>query len=248
MGTLDLRSGFPTLAKAIEAGADRPTAFRFEWNVAGKCEFPQGIELHYRKRQKADLLRDCDSVPGQCFRLMMEVKCRRCVQCLKARQREWTQRAIEEIRGAQRTWFGTLTLTEEQHAIYVARAAVRCARSNTDYEAQEPSARFYDRAKEIGPDLQRWLKRVRKASQARLRYMLVAESHESGAPHFHCLIHEGQGGRPILKAQLREQWSLGFSRWKLVEGNGAAYYACKYLSKQSYGRVRASLAYGVPHN
>jgi len=45
---------------------------------------------------------------------------------------------------------------------------------------------------------------------------------------------------------LRRQWTLGFSKFNLVDEKDprAAHYVCKYLSKTAEARVRASLQYG----
>lgn len=182
------------------------------------------------------------------LRLTGEGRCRRCLPCLLARSREWTRRAEAEIRAAKRTWFGTLTLAPEWHARYLAQARARCSAQGVDYDAQDYGQQYFDRVREVGPELRRYLKRVRKASGAPLRFMMVQETHKSGLPHWHCLIHELSDVDVIRKRILRDQWVQGYSRWKLVDtdkGAGAARYVSKYLNKQALARVRASLHYGA---
>ena len=94
------------------------------------------------------------------------------------------------------------------------------------------------------PDVTKWLKRVRKESGAKLRYILVAEAHKSGLPHYHMLVHEQVGGGQVGERTLRKQWAMGFSKWNLVTDKAPARYVCKYLTKAAAARVRASLNYG----
>lgn len=95
-----------------------------------------------------------------------------------------------------------------------------------------------------------------------------------GRPHFHILVHEmrrssivlgdpeaftgdfekrfykNKAGRWIeltcLKdsAFIRQKWSWGFTNFQLARNAHTASYLCKYLSKASLGRVRASEDYG----
>ena len=96
----------------------------------------------------------------------------------------------------------------------------------------------------IGRQFTLGFKRLRKNTGASIRFVLVAERHKSGAPHFHALIHEAVGSPPVRYADLyRDLWSLGFSKYKLAE-KGHASYVTKYLTKSSEARVRASLRYG----
>lgn len=79
---------------------------------------------------------------------------------------------------------------------------------------------------------------------ASFRYMVVAEAHKSGLPHYHVLLHELAGCQPVRKAAIKRHWSAGFSDAKLVHDERAATYAAKYLGKAGLVRVRASIGYG----
>lgn len=136
---------------------------------------------------------------------------------------------------ADRTWFSTWTLRPEDH--YAALVA-GVARVGGDDE-------FYARHVQISEGLLTpYLKRVRKESGAVIRYILVAERHKSGLPHYHGLIHEV--GLPVRKRTLVDQWRSGFSSHKLVKDENlrVAAYVAKYLSKSNEARVRASIGYG----
>lgn len=125
-----------------------------------------------------------------------------------------------------------------------------------DYTALSPDQRFAARHKWISRQLTLWLKRCRDDTGAKIRYLLVAESHDSdktseayrGLPHYHCLIHEATLDDVVPKRCLQRQWWHGHSSFKLVpEGDmRQVHYVCKYLAKETKARVRASVRYGVP--
>lgn len=186
-------------------------------------------------------------VPGLTrHRLTVEITspCRRCATCLRKKAALWRFRARDETRNAPRTWFGTLTFSPEWRYRLVAAARRSSARIGEDYDALEPLARFRRYANASGSLVTKWLKRVRKQSGVRLRYLLVVEEHKDGAPHYHVLIHEVEPDGFVRKSVLRDNWSHGFSKWKLVEDLRSADYVCKYISKSLMARVRASMRYG----
>lgn len=177
--------------------------------------------------------------------VMLQARCRKCGPCLDHRRRLWTARAIDELRASTRTWFGTLTVAPE-HRFRLRLLADRKCQSRRAEGLSELTAaeQFAAVAAECLSEAQRWLKRVRKQARVPLRYLLVVEAHKSGDPHLHILLHEPGG--PVRKQVLEDQWRTGFSHWRLVEGDGPAVYACKYLTKSILTRVRASRRYGQP--
>ena len=133
--------------------------------------------------------------------LEMWVACRGCNHCLRRRRRMWTMRAAAEISQSQRTWFVTLTIRPGQLYLCEAIASKRdVGLQSLPQDAQE-KARFAVIVEEI----QRFLKRIRKNSKAKLRYILVQELHKSGLPHYHLLIHEVAG--TLTKAVLQTAWT-----------------------------------------
>jgi len=243
---------------ALSMGAERRSLTSVHWDVSGSCLNPPAVLYEGRPEARELSFVAGGGAPirhythfGDGFdrdgpmSVIMEVRCRRCAPCLKARSAMWNHRARQELLCATRTWFGTLTLGpgEQYQAELKARAAT--ARRSVDYNSLDHEAQFIARHNEIGPELTRWLKRIRKESGAKLRYILVAEAHKSGAPHYHCLIHETELGTPVRERTLRGQWLLGFSQFKLVDDPNAARYVCKYLSKAAEARVRASIRYGT---
>ena len=158
-------------------------------------------------------------------------------------------RAVVELRATRgRTWFGTLTLAPQSHFEVVSRIRLRLAKRGEDFDTFPETRQFSERVHEIGKEITLWLKRVRKESAAKLRYVLVAERHKSGLPHFHLLVHEVCEDRPVAERTLRKQWHLGFSQFKLVaqgDETRTAGYVAKYLTKSALARVRSSVGYGL---
>lgn len=177
------------------------------------------------------------------YAVELEVKCRKCANCLKERQWLWTNRAKREVDTAHRTWFGTLTLSPDNHYLHQLRAT----QFRPDFDEIPFEDQLSLRHHSISKDLTKYLKRLRKIVDApgALRYFLVMEPHKSWLPHYHLLVHETSILHPITKRQLQEQWKIGFTQWKLADEKSAIYCA-KYLGKNKFARVRASLGYGEP--
>lgn len=178
----------------------------------------------------------------------IEVRCRRCENCLRLRQRHWTARvhaelAAHDIIGA-RTWFGTITLRPEDHFRALVTARLESSAGGFDLDRCSDEEIFAARHRIISRWLTLYLKRVRKQAKVPFRYLLVCEKHKSGLPHYHILVHEDGPLREIPKRILQEQWPHGFTRWKLVEDRRQGAYLTKYLSKTLEARVRASRFYG----
>lgn len=174
----------------------------------------------------------------------VSARCRRCGNCLAHRRRLWTARAMDEIAAARRTWFGTLTFHPEAQFVYRLRAEAACQKRRREaFSSLDAAEQFKYLVDHSGPEVTKFMKRVRKRASVPLRYLLVSERHKSGDPHFHLLLHEPR--EPVRKRLLEECWQHGFSHWRLVERDrGAATYACKYLAKEAETRVRASKRYG----
>jgi hypothetical protein len=270
MGYQEFNSVVATLAQALDQGAVRESATRFAWDVAGNCETPVTRETFSRptlfgSRELRRLAPEMRSAfiksglvrlnPQRGFEwakgenhplwLVVTAPCRKCGACLRRRARLWAHKAQLEIERAPRTWFATYTFTPDEHYRLMCVARDRAAKSSTVFEHIPPDDQFRLLCAAAGPDITRYIKRIRKESGTRLRYLLVAERHASGLPHWHALVHEVQAAMPIRKAVLKGQWPHGFTRFKLVENKGAAWYLCKYLSKDIATRVRSSIRYGL---
>lgn len=259
--------------RALEQGGERKSLSSFSWNVAGGCEAPVSFSRFARPeapRDNADLyhagvspafrsemieqglvhgirVRGFSWEPGRNYPIGidLEVRCRKCRWCLAARAREWRNKALLETERAPRTWFATFTVRPDEQIRARYKACMAEANTGIVFERLPSDEQFRMVCGVLGSDITRYLKRVRKQTQCPLRYLFVAEKHKSGDPHWHALIHEVDPTRPLRKAALQGQWNLGFSQFKLADKT-AAWYLCKYLSKDCATRVRSSLNYGSP--
>lgn len=249
-------------AHALSMGAERYGLLEVRWHCAGNCLLP--VRTLFEGRPEGRVFTHFGSagaLPRREFTyygdghdydvgmsLLLMSRCRRCEPCLKARAYSWSERAKWELGHARRTWFGTLTLRPEEHYLAECRARQELIARSVDFDGLRSEDQFKARHNAVGPELTKWLKRVRKESGATLRYLLVAEAHKTGLPHYHLLVHE-RSGSAVGERTLRRQWTLGHSKFNLVdEGDPrAARYVCKYLAKAAEARVRASIRYGLPN-
>lgn len=228
----------------------------------GDCINPVGIEyrggqdelLHRQKRWRED--ETLDYAPG--IGLLGEwgpsnrttasllVRCRKCGPCLKQRAKVWATRGQLELVAAERSWFGTLTLRPEERFMARIKADANTAKSCVRWGDLNASEQFKEIAKVIRGDFQKFLKRVRKQSGARLRYLMTCEAHKDGFPHLHLLLHEYDGR--VTKRCLEQQWPHGLSHWRLVDAHDhkVPWYVAKYLTKSILAKPVASLRYGRP--
>ena len=206
--------------------------------------------------------------------LLLQTRCRRCDNCRKYKSRHWAKRALQELQLSHRTWFVTLTLSPraQTYCLNLARRQIsqnfevdpstgECV--SDDYDGLPFDEQFARRHAVASVELTKWLKRVRKRRPgARFTYLMVAEAHLTGLPHYHLLVHdkaerewqqENQGycswprQEPLREEDIRSPWQWGISQAKLVrieDQKKAPWYVCKYVSKSAAARVRSSQRYG----
>lgn len=239
-----------------------------EWDISGSCISPQTREMIARP---LGVSRHRSYGPGPrgalAYSMILHTKCRKCSACRELKRREWTARAVAEVRQAHRSWWGTLTFAPDTLLRLRSQAQIRLASGGTVYEALSLKEQFDELMREVNEELTLYLKRVRAESGATLRYLAVAETHQSGEPHLHLLMHEDTDV-PVRKRTLEDQWAkstkryrmvdrdgkrvrvayyvraLGFTKWRLTDETQKAVYLCKYISKSPLARVRASVRYG----
>lgn len=228
----------------------------------GDCKNPVGIEyragqdeaLHRLKRWREDETLDIapgyglfgDWLPSFRTSASLTVRCRKCGPCLKQRAKVWATRGQIELVASRRSWFGTLTLSPESR--FIARLKADAAVSNSArWSDLDDTEQFKEIAKVIRREFQLFLKRVRKQSGARFRYLCTTEAHKDGFPHVHLLLHEVSETR-VTKRLLEKQWQLGISHWRLVNNHDhkVPWYVAKYLTKSILAKPVASLRYGRP--
>lgn len=233
---------------ALQTGGKRITLYRVHWDISGDCSNPYLTEVIGRasrtRTSKMVLVEPLRQNTSQQVDIL--TRCRRCEKCLRSRARRWYGAAMRETMYSSRTWFGTLTLDPGEQFKALCRARDKLAAQGVDFDTLTPHEQFVARHVAIGPELTRYVKRVRKNSGARLRYLLVAEAHKTGLPHYHMLVHETADGGTVSHRQLSNAWNLGFERWRLSDPlkPKSSAYLCKYLSKSLSARVRASQGYG----
>lgn len=261
-------------ARALSAGGVRKNLTTVEWDTSGDCEAGVYREFHavptakHRRKYVQHKILHADGWPEfvkfpadgvhasrtvtvtpmsrHPLTVEMTVRCRACKKCLAAKASHWRLRAQAECRAAVRTWFGTLTLNPTEQFLALARARDYTAKSGIDFDALSDGEKFAERVRAVGPAITKYLKRLRKQSGAKVRYLIVAEEHRSGAPHWHILLHEVLSA-PVREALLSAEWKLGFCKWRLVKDHAVAGYVAKYISKTMLARVRASKDYGNPN-
>lgn len=226
---------------ALRAGAEHLSAGHVRWDIAGRCLNPYGVEQF---ASGTDILHR-----NRIVWVEMQVRCRRCVECLRYRSRLWRARGRAEIALWPRSWFGTLTVSPEYHMRAMVLASAELADQAVRWDTLSQAEQFAERVRVIGKEITLYIKRCRKALNVPVRYFLVAEPHKSGLPHFHILLHECEpfsGDAWDSYILLKSQWRIGHCSYNGITAGDvrAAGYVCKYLSKSSEARVRASVRYG----
>lgn len=160
----------------------------------------------------------------------------------------WTLRGRSELATAGRAWFGTLTINPDHRLVMRERARVRLRSGGTDMDGLSSDDAWSEIAREVGAEVTKYLKRIRKESKVRgIRQLVVTEEHEDGFPHIHAVLFEPLSQRGELKKKtLDSQWKLGFTHWRLLTTPAQIAYATKYVAKTRAGRtrVRASVRFG----
>lgn len=171
----------------------------------------------------------------------MWAPCRRCPRCLQFRQMRLRERCAYEIgrthNAGYRSWWVTLTFSP----VHLAGVLAEAARAGDKSPAGVERAAY--------SHVQRYFKRLRKASKSRFRYFCVYErGEETGRSHYHVLMHE-VGPKPLLKRTIEGQWRSQV-HCRLVDvdrgRSGLSSYLTKYATKSVEVRPRLSLGYGKP--
>lgn len=258
---LDIDGVMRLASTALAKGGQQVSPLRVEWDCSGKCQEPVHRDVQagpYRDRLfKGKVLLPSEWCSGSKnvriiyrpkwrhgFTVSLTVKCRKCERCRMERKWLWVNRAKRETAASFRTWFGTLTLRPD---VYMgALNACRKVEINNggDFEALTNAKQFALVHARVSRQVTLLVKRLRMSVDGPIRYLLVAEVHKSGVPHYHMLVHECAAGAYVKERILSQEWALGFSKWRLVNSLAEASYLCKYLSKSTAARVRASVRYG----
>lgn len=244
MAKPDLWSVRSLAATALAAGGERVSLTRVRWDVAGRCEAPRPVIRFARPARERDGSVTVARGKPHPMEVELMTPCRKCSRCLAMRAAHWRHRAVSEIQASPRAWFCTWTLSPEARFRTLSMARAALSAQSVEYESIPPAEQFGAWCKQIGREFTLGLKRLRKNTRSPVRYVIIAEGHKDGTPHFHGLIHEVSPLHPVThKALVRDVWRLGFARYKLADAATGG-YVTKYLTKSSLVRVRASRGYG----
>lgn len=210
------------------------------------CEEPYHVEIWGRYNRKSKMTTG----------IFVDVftRCRKCQSCLDRKARLWTARAMDEYLRSPATWMLTLTCSPEFHYQMDARmrqplviAGKRVRDEVGPFHGLAPATLFRLRAREIGYEVTKYLKRLRKERGA-FRYLLVAERHMKnpmsevyGRPHFHMLLHEVQGSALVLPHEWQQTAGLCEAQCKhgsrplLHKEDGEAHDAAFVRSQWAHG-------------
>lgn len=226
--------------RALARGGSQETRGLTLARAASCCLFPRGVHQFHTAAEKIPVLGY--SEPGREVAYM--VPCRECSGCKRARAATWYARILKELR-ASVAYFVTLTLNPDN------RFLLDCKVRQSEPLSSEPAASFKQRTRALVPDVQMYVKRVRKRCPFPLRYCFVVEPHADHYPHVHILWHVPVWASPELGERgypkvFEEKWDAGFvsANGKVADDGKAASYVAKYLSKEVTGFIRASVRYG----
>jgi len=216
------------------------------WDISGTCESPVPVTHWSRKTGLAKNLAIGLFKNPAMIELTLLTSCRKCTACLRYLAWFWRSRAETELAQAKRTWMVTFTCRPDFH-VWIDH---ECATRERNFWAQPTDKIFAARSKVFGKEITKYLKRLRKQTKTKIRYLLIAERHDGsdtsefmrGRPHYHMLLHEQDIA--VTKRVIQAQWAHGFTDAKLAD-TGASWYVSKYITKASQARVRASLRYGL---
>ncbi|AXL14909.1 replication initiator protein [Microviridae sp.] len=123
----------------------------------------------------------------------MSVPCGRCAACLRNKQQDWLVRLKHEERYSNNAYFVTLTYNDQ----------------NLPLDGNG-LAQLYK------PDVQKFIKRLRKNTKVKFKYFCVGEYGETyGRPHYHLLIFNLGKDRNQVEKEIIKAWS---KRSKIVKG------------------------------
>lgn len=150
------------------------------------------------------------NIPDPSFennKIRIEVPCGKCSGCLITRRNEWTDRLKIELQDASSAHFITLTYDEE----------------NVTYGEYHPTL--------VKSDLQKFLKRLRRNVQNKLRYYAVGEyGTDTLRPHYHIILFNLPND---LLGEIDKAWKMGYSYIGTVTP-ASIHYVTKYHVNKTF--------------
>lgn len=138
--------------------------------------------------------------------MSVPVPCGKCAPCKRRRVESWVFRVMQEYKVSASAYFVTLTYDTP----YVPRSA-------NGFLTLRKS------------DVQKFMKRLRKATSAKMKYYLCGEyGSKNRRPHYHLILFNCPS-----KDLIEQSWGLGYVHIDEVNGNTVA-YTMKYIDKSEY--------------
>lgn len=166
---------------------------------------------------------------------LLQLPCRHCVGCRLDHSKEWANRILLEQKYHASSYFVTLTYDDEH-------LPVRYGVDSSTGEILAPHASL------VKADLQKFFKRLRKATKQKLSYFCSGEyGSQTYRPHYHCIIFglvlndlkeikRNFGNEPYFVSSLIEKvWPFGMHVIGRVTMESAAYVARYTLKKATHG-------------
>lgn len=144
--------------------------------------------------------------------------CGQCLSCRINQSRVWTHRIMLENRASNNSYYMTLTYDEDN----VPLGGLLCK-----------------------PDLQKYIKRIRKKHEFKIRYFVSGEygNHPEYRPHYHLILFSEH---PMNTKVLDDKWNMGFTQIGDVTTHSAAYvagYCVKKLTSRDDAFIQEASQY-----
>lgn len=213
----------------------------FNVDFSGDCEQPAkitkvGLGPLFRSEKFGRVVRlyqpsNREKFENGTLTAFMSLRCRKCDRCVNWRRRRLCRQSEAEASVGGRCWFVTLTFNKKERKKYQG---------------------LYEFRKGALKHLTLFMKRLRKASRGRLRFISVLEAHADGSPHLHMILIEPPGQEAIGERAIKRAWymphRLGFAEAKLIgasheDRSKAIRYVTKYITKAAFS-VRHSTKWG----
>lgn len=152
----------------------------------------------------------------------IDAPCGRCYACLTRRRQVWMWRLQQERRSSSSCYFVTLTYDDENLPVDESTGEIHLSK----------------------PDVQKWLKRMRKyypkKSGYNIRYYLVGEyGEETFRPHYHVILFNLPLDLQPAHDFIQQSWGLGHVQVGPLSDGGVG-YVTKYILKSVYELPRDS--------
>lgn len=165
--------------------------------------------------------------------LWIPVACGECIECRRAKAREWTMRLYEELRDDKNASFVTMTFSEEAYQKLGEDVMEQIAEIEDENEAQKKMEDIENQIAKRAIEL--WRKRVNKQRRQTYRHWLITELGHEGTErlHIHGIIWGIENKETIEKL-----WSYGWvDTGEYVDGR-TINYIVKYVTKIDKGHPR----------